>query len=169
MHSDKLSRHRACHDGFTLVEIMIVVAVIGLLCAIAVPGIINARTTAQDTYLMEELKETTEAFQMYEADNQVLPLQSSGVSIAISTAGVVPPGMALYMPKNSHWTNGAYGSWLWIYWPGALPGYQGFIYLYNPNLSDDEIKFLDTKLDDGNTSTGSILEYGQGTLIDAIQ
>jgi prepilin-type N-terminal cleavage/methylation domain-containing protein len=169
MNSKNLSGQRPRHAGFTLIEIMIVVAVIGLLCAIAVPGIINARTTAQNTYLMEELKETTEAFQMYEADNQILPLQSSGVSLAISTVGVVPPGMELYMPKNSHWTNGAYGTWLWIYWPGVLPGYQGFIYLYNPNLTDDAMKFLDTKLDDGNTSTGSILEYGPGTLIDAIQ
>jgi type II secretion system protein G len=169
MNCPNFSCQRARHRGFTLVEIMIVVAIIGLLCAIAVPGIINARTNAQRTYLTEELKDTSEAFQMYEADNQRLPLQAAGVSTAISTAGSVPTGMALYMPKNSHWTVGTYGTWYWLYWPGAIPGYQGFIYLYNPNLSDADINFFDTKLDDGNPNTGAVIEYGPGTLIYAIQ
>jgi prepilin-type N-terminal cleavage/methylation domain-containing protein len=161
---------RADHGGFTLVEIMIVVAIIGLLCAIAIPGISNARTMSQRVYLTEEIKDTAEAFEMYEADhNGMLPLQSPGSSMVISTAGVVPPGMSVYMPKNSHWTNGSYGTWYWIYWPQAVPGYQAMIYLYNPQMTDADIAFFDQKLDDGNPNTGSIIEYGSGTLVDLIQ
>lgn len=43
------------NKGFTLVEIMIVVAIIGLLTAIAIPSFIKARTTSQTNICMENL------------------------------------------------------------------------------------------------------------------
>lgn len=49
----KLSSKRA---GFTLVEIMIVVAIIALLAAIAVPGFLRARKRAQGTTMKNDLR-----------------------------------------------------------------------------------------------------------------
>ncbi len=43
------------NKGFTLVEIMIVVAIIGLLTAIAIPSFIKARNTSQTNICMENL------------------------------------------------------------------------------------------------------------------
>jgi len=49
-------RHRD-KGGFTLVEIMIVVAIIGLLAAIAVPNFIKARTTTQQNACINNLRQ----------------------------------------------------------------------------------------------------------------
>ena len=69
------------------------------------------------------------------------------------------------MPQNSTWTKGTDGTWYWLYWPNALPGMNGFVYLYNPNLTSDDITYLDQRLDDGNPNTGSLINYGGAGLV----
>jgi prepilin-type N-terminal cleavage/methylation domain-containing protein len=46
----------AKRQGFTLVEIMIVVAIIGLLAAIAIPNFVKARTTSQQNACINNLR-----------------------------------------------------------------------------------------------------------------
>jgi prepilin-type N-terminal cleavage/methylation domain-containing protein len=51
--------------GFTLVEIMIVVAILGLLASIAVPNFLKARTSAQKTACISNLKQIQGAIQVW--------------------------------------------------------------------------------------------------------
>jgi prepilin-type N-terminal cleavage/methylation domain-containing protein len=51
--------------GFTLVEIMIVVAIIGLLAAIAIPNFVKARNTAQATGCINNLRQIDGAKQTW--------------------------------------------------------------------------------------------------------
>ena len=55
--------------GFTLVEIMIVVAIIGLLAAIAIPNFVRARTRAQTNSCVANLKQIEGAVQVWAIDN----------------------------------------------------------------------------------------------------
>ena len=58
----KLNKNRG---GFTLVEIMIVVAIIALLAAIAVPNFLRARKRSQATRILEDLRMVDSAIDQY--------------------------------------------------------------------------------------------------------
>jgi len=62
----KLQKRRG---GFTLVEIMIVVAIIALLAALAVPNFLRARKRSQATRILEDLRDLDHAIDQYAIDN----------------------------------------------------------------------------------------------------
>ena len=59
--------------GFILIELLIVVAIIGILAAIAVPNFINAQTKAKLSRVYGDLKSLSSALEMYRLDNNVYP------------------------------------------------------------------------------------------------
>jgi prepilin-type N-terminal cleavage/methylation domain-containing protein len=76
--------------GFTLVEIMIVVAIIALLASIAVPNFLRARKRSQASRILEDLRVISAAVDQYAIEyNQV-------AGNAVTWAGV-----QMYLKKNS--------------------------------------------------------------------
>ena len=74
----KINKSR--NGGFTLVEIMIVVAIIGLLAAIAIPNFIKARTTSQMNACINNLRQIDGAKQQWALENNQLSTATPGVA-----------------------------------------------------------------------------------------
>src|SRR5664279_1036933 len=64
-HHTMLQKLNTKHAGFTLVEIMIVVAIIALLAAIAVPNFLRSRKRSQATQVLEDLRIIDSAVDLY--------------------------------------------------------------------------------------------------------
>jgi prepilin-type N-terminal cleavage/methylation domain-containing protein len=90
---NKMNKRRG---GFTLVEIMIVVAIIALLAAIAVPGFLRARKRSQATRILNDLRLIDAAVDQYAIETN----KSSTNAVAVTD-------WTNYLKKNSVlWTTG---------------------------------------------------------------
>ena len=80
-------------SGFTLVEIMIVVAIIALLAAIAVPGFLRARKRSQASKILNDLRMIDSAVDQYAIETN----KTSGSAVAVSDwTNYVKKGSVLY-------------------------------------------------------------------------
>lgn len=152
MTPSNLPQIRRTRKGFTLVEVMLVVTTISLLAVIGVPSYLRARKRSQTGVLMNELRATADAFQIFASETRSLPRGDL-------TFGTIPTGMQGYLPSQSTWTTALPGGgyWAWLSFPGTeIWGFTGLIGIYNPAFTADQIGQIDTSMDDGNFDTGGI-------------
>jgi general secretion pathway protein G len=98
------TRMRA-NKGFTLVEIMIVVAIIGLLAAIAIPSFIQARTTSQTNACINNLRQIDAAKEQDAIENNLI---NGGASVDVTI--YIKGGAMPNCPANGAYTAGAVGT-----------------------------------------------------------
>ena len=77
--------------GFTLVEIMIVVAIIALLAAIAIPNLLRARVTANESAAQATLRTISTALETYAAANSGLYAPADGTTTDGYLRSPTPP------------------------------------------------------------------------------
>ena len=109
--------------GFTLVEIMIVVAIIALLAAIAIPNVLRGRTTANESAAIGNVRALLSSLEMYRSVNNVYPdtwnTQMYGTDCAaatIPTPDFGPPSFCLNLDVS-----GTVQGYAYVYANGAVP------------------------------------------------
>ncbi len=134
-------------SGFTLVEIMIVVAIIGLLLSVGIPSFLKARLNARATRVAADLKAFGDGFLMYCMYEGKYP---------IDTHNILPPGMDGYIDPNRWDADVLGGHYNWegpTFGEGGGYPYAG-IALFETTATTAELTALDRLLDNGDLATG---------------
>ena len=100
MTSLKKSLQRGVQAGFTLIELMVVLVIIGVLAALIVPNVLDRADDARVMAARTDVNNVMQALKLYKLDNQRYPTTDQGLNALISkpTSG----------PTANGWKTGGY-------------------------------------------------------------
>ncbi len=93
---------RALHrmGGFTLIEIMVVIVILGILGALVVPRVVGRADDARVTAAKQDIAQIMQALNLYRLDNGRYPTQEQGLQALVAKPTLAP------VPNN--WRSGGY-------------------------------------------------------------
>ncbi len=103
------SAAHAVQRGFTLIELMVVLVIIGLLAALIVPNVLDRADDARVTAARTDISNLMQSLKLYKLDNQRFPTGEQGLQalVAKPTAGPIPNNWKPYLEKlpSDPWGN----------------------------------------------------------------
>ena len=92
--------------GFTLIELMVVLVIIGVLAALIVPNVLNRADDARVTAARTDVNNLMQALKLYKLDNQRFPSAEAGLqALVVKPAAGASPNWRPYLDKlpNDPW------------------------------------------------------------------
>jgi general secretion pathway protein G len=105
LHSHRPGRLKQA--GFTLIELMVVLVIIGVLAALIVPNVLNRADDARIAAARTDVNNLMQALKLYRLDNQRYPTNEQGLAALVKkpTTGPEPTNWKPYIDKlpNDPW------------------------------------------------------------------
>jgi general secretion pathway protein G len=99
--------HHRLQAGFTLIELMVVLVIIGVLAALIVPNVLDRADDARVMAARSDAANIMQAVKLYKLDNQRAPTAEQGLQALLvkPTSGPIPPNWKRYIEKlpNDPW------------------------------------------------------------------
>lgn len=138
--------------GFTLIEILIVVIILGILAAIVMAAVGSNRRDAEAATFAASMKHYARCFTLY--------YEKYGEYPPDCEPSVYPAGMEEYIDETS-WTNARPLGGQWD-WDNGVFGYTCGVSVFMPQVTDADMQAVDRLLDDGDLNTGAFRKRSQG-------
>lgn len=101
-------RNRRAQSGFTLIEVMVVVAILGILATIVMTNVIGKDDQARVTTTMASLSSVAKSLDLYKLDNHKYPTTDEGLGALVekpASAKTYPDGGYLSRLPEDPWGN----------------------------------------------------------------